>query len=153
VTPAEEAVETQRIVLTEMVRLMMDEAAAKPPVVSGEYRLSRIEAAVEKLLKLHADWLLGNLEWDDLNDTQAAIWYECDRLRDTLLDKNRKYGNSALEPVRIFSSADPLEQIRVRIDDKLSRIRNAQADDTEDTLLDLAGYLILYRIAQQDKAA
>lgn len=38
-----------------------------------------------------------------------------------LLAKNAAYGNSALEPVRIFSKADPTEQIRVRIDDKLSR--------------------------------
>ena len=69
-------------------------------------------------------------------------------IREMLLDKNRKYGNSALEPLRIFSKADPLEQISVRIDDKLSRIKSAQADDLEDAKLDLIGYLILEAIAK-----
>jgi hypothetical protein len=69
-------------------------------------------------------------------------------IRDTLLDKNRKYGNSALEPLRIFSKADRSEQIAVRIDDKLSRILNAQGDDSEDAKLDLIGYLILEQISK-----
>ena len=69
-------------------------------------------------------------------------------IREMLLDKNRKYGNSALEPLRIFSQADPLEQIAVRMDDKLSRIKSAQGDDLEDAKLDLVGYLVLEAIAK-----
>jgi hypothetical protein len=65
-----------------------------------------------------------------------------------LLDKNRKYGNSALEPMRVFSKAEPLEQIAVRMDDKLSRIKSAQGDDLEDAKLDLVGYLVLEAIAK-----
>ena len=38
-----------------------------------------------------------------------------------LVRKNASYGNSALDPVRIFSRASPIEQLRVRIDDKLDR--------------------------------
>ena len=68
-------------------------------------------------------------------------------IRDMLLEKNRKYGNSALEPIRVFSKAEPLEQIAVRMDDKLSRIKSAQGDDLEDAKLDLIGYLILEAIA------
>lgn len=82
-----------------------------------------------------------------LNTTQRAIATQCDHLKQTLLEKNRKYGNSALEPVRLFSKADPVEQIRVRIDDKLSRMKSAQIDDTEDVELDLAGYLVLLKVA------
>jgi len=77
-----------------------------------------------------------------------AIKEECDCICSMLLEKNRRYGNSALEPQRIFSRADPIEQINVRIDDKLSRIQSAQADDTEDAELDLIGYLILKRVAK-----
>jgi len=66
-----------------------------------------------------------------------------------LLDKNRKYGNSALEPMRVFSRQDALSQLDVRIDDKLSRIRSRQDDDTEDAELDLLGYLILKRVAKR----
>lgn len=64
----------------------------------------------------------------------------------TLLRKNEAYGNSALEPIRIFSTSDAAEQLRVRIDDKLSRIKTGRADN-EDTLHDLIGYLVLLTIA------
>jgi hypothetical protein len=74
---------------------------------------------------------------------------ECETICDLLLEKNRKYGDSAIHPVRIFSKADPVAQIDVRIDDKLSRIRSAQDDDTEDPELDLIGYLILKRVAKR----
>jgi hypothetical protein len=63
-----------------------------------------------------------------------------------LIAKNQRYGNSALDPVRIFSRADKREQIRVRIDDKLARLRNQEQDD-EDAVLDLIGYLILLRLS------
>lgn len=82
-----------------------------------------------------------------LTETQRSIANQCDHLKATLLEKNRKYGNSALEPVRLFSKADPVEQIRVRIDDKLSRLQSAQIDETEDVELDIAGYLVLLKVA------
>lgn len=76
----------------------------------------------------------------------------CDSIKKLLLDKNAKYGNSALNPVRVFSKADNQEQLLVRIDDKLSRIaRGAGIEATdEDTLNDLIGYLILLKIAKND---
>jgi hypothetical protein len=67
---------------------------------------------------------------------------------DMLNEKNRKYGNSALEPKRIFSKASSIEQIKVRLDDKLSRLTAEQVDEDEDVLMDLLGYLVLLRIAQ-----
>lgn len=73
----------------------------------------------------------------------------CDAVAQMLIDKNRKYGNSALEPLRIFSKADMLETIRVRMDDKLCRIKNEQSDEDEDVYMDLMGYLVLYMIARK----
>jgi hypothetical protein len=67
-------------------------------------------------------------------------------IKDMLMEKNQKYGNSALDPVRIFSKSDADEQIRVRIDDKLSRIRNGA--DNEDPIKDLMGYLVLLKIKE-----
>lgn len=64
-------------------------------------------------------------------------------LRETLLDKNRRYGNSALEPIQVFSRLSASERINVSIDYKLSRIMNAKDDEPEDAKLDLIGYLIL----------
>ena len=86
-------------------------------------------------------------------EASAAIINVCAEVRDMLLEKNRKYGNSALDPVRVFSKADRLEQLKVRIDDKLSRIRNAQSDEDEDVVDDLLGYLVLYKIARKSNGA
>lgn len=80
---------------------------------------------------------------------QEMIAEECDRVKEMLLAKNRKYGNSAIEPLRVFSKATPDEQLNVRLDDKLSRLRSAQADEDEDVEKDLIGYLILKRVAKR----
>lgn len=84
-----------------------------------------------------------------LTQSQQDIVSACDEIKNLLLEKNRKYGDSALNPVRVFSKADPVEQIKVRLDDKISRLRNQQSDDDEDVTLDLLGYLILLRVAQK----
>ncbi len=62
-----------------------------------------------------------------------------------LEQKNAAYGDSALNPVRIFSKADPLEQLKVRIDDKLSRLARGSSAG-EDVINDLLGYLVIYQI-------
>jgi hypothetical protein len=80
--------------------------------------------------------------------SQRAIAEECDALKALLLEKNRAYGDSALNPVRIFSKADPVEAIRVRIDDKLSRLARGSAAG-EDVEQDLLGYLVLMRVARR----
>lgn len=83
--------------------------------------------------------------------TQADIVVVLDEIKELLLEKNKRYGDSALSPVRIFSKADTLEALRCRMDDKLSRIRTMDPEDTEDAYLDLIGYLVLYRVAQMQQ--
>lgn len=68
-----------------------------------------------------------------------------DEIGAMLVEKNIAYGDSALNPVRIFSKADPMEQLKVRIDDKLSRILRG-GRDSEDVIQDLIGYLVIYKI-------
>ena len=77
---------------------------------------------------------------------QKEIRKVCDDIAELLITKNRKYGNSALQPSRIFSKASSIEQINVRIDDKLSRIKNQQEDEDEDVTSDLIGYLVLKKV-------
>jgi len=86
-----------------------------------------------------------------LTKTQQEIVEVCEVIKDLLLEKNRKYGDSAINPVRIFSNASPVEQIKVRLDDKLSRLRSGQIDDTEDVVDDLIGYLVLWKVAENLK--
>tara|TARA_R100001509_G_scaffold116182_1_gene71057 strand:+ start:135 stop:500 length:366 start_codon:yes stop_codon:yes gene_type:complete len=86
-------------------------------------------------------------------NTRNKIKSKCKSLEDLLLTKNAKYGNSALEPLNVFSEANAVAGIKMRIDDKLKRIKNAGlVDATEDTLQDLAGYLILLMIAKDNES-
>lgn len=85
----------------------------------------------------------------NLTEVQKMFEVECSSIANLLLEKNRKYGNSALEPLRIFSRASTIEQLYTRIDDKLSRLKNRQDDEDEDVTSDLIGYLILLKIAQR----
>ncbi len=79
---------------------------------------------------------------------EIAVRDELWRIGTMLIDKNRSYGNSAFDPVRIFSRAHPIDQILVRLDDKLSRFRHAQSWPGDDNIDDIIGYLILLRLAQ-----
>jgi hypothetical protein len=84
-----------------------------------------------------------------MTDTQLLIVEICEEIKELLLEKNRKYGDSAIHPIRIFSKSNNLEQILVRIDDKINRIKNVQADEDEDVINDLIGYFILYKVAKK----
>ena len=86
--------------------------------------------------------------------TKTAIVHVCEDIKSMLLAKNEKYGDSALNPKRIFSQSSSTEQIMVRIDDKLSRIATTRAlgGPDEDTLSDLIGYLILLKVAARGQS-
>ena len=88
-----------------------------------------------------------------MSESETKISGVCDDIKELLIHKNRKYGNSALKPCRVFSKASPVEQLLVRIDDKLNRIMQGAgllADD-EDVVNDLIGYLILLKIGMNDE--
>jgi hypothetical protein len=77
-----------------------------------------------------------------------SIWSTCHEIAHMLIEKNISYGNSALEPARIFSTADSTEQLKVRIDDKLNRVKNNQGYAGDNDIDDLIGYLVLYKISK-----
>lgn len=79
------------------------------------------------------------------------IWTKCFQIGEMLVEKNRSYGDSALNPVRIFSRANPMEQIAIRIDDKLSRLTKGHEFLGDNDLDDLIGYLILLKIARDQE--
>ena len=83
-----------------------------------------------------------------MTDTQKQIATVCDDVKELLLYKNEKYGDSALNPCRIFSKATPVEQLLVRIDDKINRIMKGAGllGEDEDVIVDLLGYLVLLKI-------
>lgn len=87
-----------------------------------------------------------------MKNTVNDINRVCNEIKDMLMQKNLAYGDSALEPVRIFSQADPTEQILVRIDDKLSRFARGKTYPGDNDIDDLIGYLVLLKIAKERNA-
>jgi hypothetical protein len=86
-----------------------------------------------------------------MKSSEDKITEMSNSVRDLLLSKNRAYGDSALSPVAIFGNSDAIVSLTARIDDKLMRIKNRGINsDTEDTISDLIGYLILLKIAIND---
>jgi len=82
---------------------------------------------------------------------ETEIRQVCDELANFLVQKNASYGNSVADPLDIFSKGlTPLQKIDVRIDDKLSRMMKGNEFAGDDTIKDLAGYLIL-RMVVADK--
>jgi hypothetical protein len=97
---------------------------------------------------------IDNFRCDDLylltvgTSAGKEIYESCHEIAHMLIKKNIAYGNSALEPVRVFSRADAREQLHVRIDDKLSRIMRGTEYVGDNDIDDLIGYLVLLKIAK-----
>ena len=81
--------------------------------------------------------------------TQNEIVKVCSDISLMLQEKNIAYGDSALDPVRIFSKANSIEQLLVRIDDKLSRFSRGSDYPGDNDIDDLIGYLVLLKIAKE----
>lgn len=77
------------------------------------------------------------------------ILLECVQIANMLIEKNIAYGNSALNPIQIFAKIPPGDQIDVRIDDKLNRIKNGSSYAGDNDMLDLVGYIVLKLIDQK----
>jgi len=88
-----------------------------------------------------------------MNDFSHQVSTYLLEIRELLISKNIKYGNSALEPLGVFSQLSAKEGLLVRIDDKLKRIKNGSLEkDDEDVINDLIGYLVLLKIqTNEDK--
>lgn len=80
-------------------------------------------------------------------ETKELIEKVTNNLKSFLIKKNEMYGNAALDPINIFTKhieddTDAYNSILVRLDDKLSRIKNADHLRKND-IVDLLGYIVL----------
>lgn len=81
------------------------------------------------------------------NDVQGKIIEVLDGIKSVVLYKNVKYGNSALEPIGIFAKGSATNSIKIRLDDKLQRIKNGDELRKND-VADMLGYLTLLCVDQ-----
>ena len=90
---------------------------------------------------------IGNT-WGDLPPTQQKIHIIMDSMKDLLLYKNQKYGDSAINPKKIFYKGDSTNSILIRLDDKIGRIMsNTEEKPRTNDVCDIIGYCVLLLIS------
>ena len=70
-----------------------------------------------------------------------------EELASLMEEKNEQYGFASLNPKSVVNKLKitPSDSIAMRIDDKIARFNNTPKDkDTEDTIMDIIGYSVLY---------
>ncbi|MCQ2086518.1 MAG: hypothetical protein MJZ37_00380 [Bacilli bacterium] len=83
-----------------------------------------------------------------LTESQKKIIETMDAMKDLLLYKNEKYGDSALKPKKIFFKGDSTNSILIRLDDKLGRvISNPDEKPRINDVCDIIGYCTLLLIS------
>lgn len=92
---------------------------------------------------------IGWSRYDPKNSFEQNVRRILDDLGGLLVEKNAAYGDAALNPIRVFSKANRTEQLRVRLDDKLSRIQRGHEYPGDDTLRDIIGYCVLLLMVEE----
>ena len=83
-----------------------------------------------------------------IENTQQRITEITEAMRDLLLYKNQKYGDSALKPKQIFYKGEATDSIMIRLDDKLGRIMaNTDATPRINDVADIIGYCTLLLVS------
>lgn len=71
-----------------------------------------------------------------------------DSMKDLLLYKNEKYGDSALSPNNVFYKGDSTNSILIRLDDKIGRIKNnPDSLPRMNDVCDIIGYCTLLLVS------
>lgn len=83
--------------------------------------------------------------WEDAALAYWAKWAGIDlaALQSLVEGKNAAYGNAIFEPLRMFSALPPRERILLQLDNKASRLLKGKPYQSENDLMDFAGYLLL----------
>lgn len=100
------------------------------------------EIKVTYLNRLRKSEAQFEVRYEKFTESQKKISEICDSIKDLLLYKNEKYGDSALNPNNIFYKGDSTNSIKIRLDDKISRIKNCDETRVND-VADVTGYCIL----------
>lgn len=102
--------------------------------------------------KINPKMFISKEEIEMMKKTKYNFNWQLDKVVERIVkllkEKNKAYGDTALNPPNIFSKLDSTEAICARLDDKISRIKNKGINDkTEDTVDDLIGYLLLLKMS------
>lgn len=85
---------------------------------------------------------------NQVSPSQKKIIEVCDSMKDLLLYKNEKYGDSALNPEPIFYKGNATNSILIRLNDKIGRIKNnAEELPRVNDVCDIIGYCTLLLVS------
>lgn len=120
-----------------------EKACAHARIIENDNPITMVE--IPKVIKVDTD------KESQLSRSQEKIAEIVDATKDLLLYKNKMYGDSALNPVGIFTKhlktvPENTASILVRLDDKLGRVRNADTLRTND-VSDIIGYCTLLLVS------
>lgn len=91
---------------------------------------------------------LNQSPWGELPPTQQKIHEIMAAMKDLLLYKNQKYGDSAINPKKIFYKGDSTNSILIRLDDKIGRVMsNTEEKPRINDVCDIIGYCTLLLIS------
>ena len=106
------------------------------------------EVSMDSVIGKNLADLMSKSPWGDLPPTQQKIHEIMGAMKDLLLYKNQKYGDSAINPKKIFYKGDSTNSILIRLDDKIGRIMsNTEEKPRINDVCDIIGYCTLLLIS------
>ncbi len=106
------------------------------------------EVTMDTVTGMNLADLMGKSPWGDLPPTQQKIHEIMGAMKDLLLYKNQKYGDSAINPKKIFYKGDATNSILIRLDDKIGRVMsNTEEKPRINDVCDIIGYCTLLLIS------
>jgi len=117
----------------------------KVPKVSKATKATKDE---ENPVILSRDYAMEHMDEVLYTPTQQKIKDVLEGMKNLLLYKNRKYGDSAINPKKIFYKGDSTNSILIRLDDKLGRVMsNTEEKPRVNDVADIIGYCTLLLIS------
>lgn len=99
-------------------------------------------------IKLSDSYMHANMKEVLYTDTQQKLIDVLDGMKGLLLYKNRKYGDSAINPKKIFYKGDSTNSILIRLDDKIGRVMSNPDDKPRvNDVADIIGYCTLLLVS------
>lgn len=113
-------------------------------------RVEPVQDAIRPWEMAQASVMEGLMDdpFGDATPTQRKIREITEAMKDLLLYKNQKYGDSAINPEKIFYKGDSTSSILIRLNDKIGRVK-ANPDDKPrvNDVCDIIGYCTLLLIS------
>ena len=99
-------------------------------------------------IKLSDSYMHTHMKEALYTDTQQKLIDVLDGMKNLLLYKNKKYGDSAINPKKIFYKGDSTNSILIRLDDKIGRVMSNPDDKPRvNDVADIIGYCTLLLVS------